>query len=76
MEFFSKYGFSIEKIPTSNEESPEFLVIDGNCKILVELKTKFDDKELLASQKAVLKKGIYLSIFQLLAEIMPRLIVC
>ncbi|EGQ8028932.1 hypothetical protein ACWOKN_004326 [Vibrio vulnificus] len=56
LEYFQKLSFSIEKIPESNEKTPDFL-ISGSEKILIELKAKFDAKELRDEQENVLTSG-------------------
>ena len=57
IEFFSLYGISAEKIPESSEKTPDFLVKLAGCKILVELKTKIDSKELIEKREDAFKKG-------------------
>lgn len=45
--FFSAYGLRAVKIPESSEESPDFLIECGDERILVELKTKVDNNDLI-----------------------------
>lgn len=56
IEYFRNLSFSIEKIPESNEKTPDFL-ISGTERILIEQKTKFDDRELYEEQEDVLNSG-------------------
>ncbi len=39
------FNFELEKIPESDEKSPDFITTDGDNKILLELKTKVESKE-------------------------------
>ncbi|USD53706.1 hypothetical protein [Vibrio sp. SCSIO 43155] len=56
IDYFQNLSFAIEKIPESNEETPDFL-ISGTERILIEQKTKFDDIELYEEQKNALDSG-------------------
>lgn len=47
IEFFDNFGMKAIKIKESIEESPDFFIEFGSEKILVELKTKIDDNELI-----------------------------
>lgn len=44
--FFARFGLVAEKIPESNEESPDFLVEIGSETVLIELKTKIENDDL------------------------------
>ena len=55
--FFEEEGFSVEKIPESSEESPDFIVDDGKSRILVELKTKLDSESVIKSREEKLSSG-------------------
>lgn len=56
IEFFERLSMSIKKIPESSEKTPDFL-IDSFERVLIELKAKFDSKELQLEQKQALDKG-------------------
>ncbi len=47
IDIFNFFGFKAEKIPESNEKSPDFIINNDNKKILVELKTKYDSEDFL-----------------------------
>ena len=55
--FFSGYGLRAVKIPESSEESPDFLIECGDERILVELKTKVDNKDLIEKRERSFEKG-------------------
>lgn len=55
VEFFSRVGINAQKIPESNEKSPDFLIEYNGVKILVELKTKFDNQSLIKRRKEAFK---------------------
>lgn len=57
LEFFKKIGVVINKIPESSEKSPDFIILDGDSRILVELKTKFDSESLVNQRKFKLDKN-------------------
>ncbi len=42
---FDFFGFKAEKIPESNEKSPDFIIETDSKRILIELKTKYDSRE-------------------------------
>jgi hypothetical protein len=46
IDFFNSVELKAEKIPESSEETPDFLIDDGNDRILIELKTKTDSDDL------------------------------
>ena len=41
-------GYEVEKIPESDEKSPDFIVSGSGERYLIELKTKTDDGEIIA----------------------------
>jgi len=57
LEFFESVGFTVKKIPESSEESPDFLIVDEESKVLVELKTKLDSESLINKRESKLEKG-------------------
>jgi hypothetical protein len=56
-DWFSKHGYEINKIPESNEESPDFLIADETSTYLLELKTKFPSKEEIDERRQILSSG-------------------
>lgn len=44
--FFEAAGLSVERIPTDEEETPDFLVLDDGPGYLVEAKGRFDDESI------------------------------
>ena len=55
--WFSNHGYEIDKIPESNEESPDFLIADDTSIYLLELKTKFPSEKEIAERRQVLSSG-------------------
>lgn len=55
-DFFAEYGLQAHKIRESDEKSPDFYIEAHGAKILVELKTKFDDEELMKSREKAFAK--------------------
>lgn len=51
------WGFSVEKIPTSSEKTPDFLVRDDRSTYLFEVKTRGDDPEETNERNEVLNQG-------------------
>jgi len=56
-EWFSKHGYEINKIPESNEQSPDFLITDETSKYLLELKTKFPSEDEIDERRQILSSG-------------------
>lgn len=56
IKFFKRLSMPIQKVPESSEKTPDFL-IEGNERVLIELKVKFDSKELHQEQKETLDSG-------------------
>ncbi len=52
--YLERFSFKVTKIPESSIKTPDFL-IEGEENVLIELKTKFDSKELHAKQSKTLK---------------------
>lgn len=53
----TEFGYSVEKIAEGADKSPDFLLEGHSEKLLVELKSKFDDTKVIASINEVLGKG-------------------
>jgi hypothetical protein len=51
------WGVGVNEIPISNKEEADFLVSFGECKVLIEEKTKFDDPGRLAERAKLLSWG-------------------
>lgn len=56
-DWFLRHGYEINKIPETNEESPDFFITDNTSAYLLELKTKFPSEEEVAERETVLSSG-------------------
>jgi hypothetical protein len=56
-EFLKDQGFSVRKIETSDRKSPDFLVRDSSHTYLLEVKTKYEDTQKAASDRALMERG-------------------
>ena len=52
--FFIGFGYHVEKIAESDEESPDFLIFDDNSSYVLELKTKFPSEAEIEERKELL----------------------
>jgi len=57
IDFFSLFDLQAEKIPESEEKTPDFFLESNGKKILIELKTKLDDSNLLKKQEEVYRQS-------------------
>lgn len=55
--FFDNLGYQVEKIPETDEESPDFWLYDDTSSYVLELKTKFPSTEELEKRKHQLYSG-------------------
>jgi hypothetical protein len=55
--FFEKLGYQVEKIPETDEGSPDFWISDDTSSYVLELKTKFPSSEEIKKRKHQLYSG-------------------
>jgi hypothetical protein len=55
--FFEKLDYQVEKIPETNEESPDFWISDDTSSYVLELKTKFPSEVEMEGRKRLLVSG-------------------
>ena len=66
--WFSSHGYEITKIPETNEESPDFLILDHTSTYILELKTKFPSDEEIDEREKILSMGEIYGIDELIAR--------
>ena len=57
IEFFNRFDIRAEKIPESDEKTPDFFIEHKGDRILIELKSRFDSDELTEKRENDFKKG-------------------
>jgi len=68
-EILKAYGYQVEKIPTSEVKTPDFLVFDSTSAYLLEVKTKLPSREQIRERKEILHAGEF---YQLNEPIIPN----
>ena len=58
IDFFHSFGLQAVKIEESIDESPDFIIEYAGEKILIELKTKVDDKELIKARETAFENDV------------------
>ncbi len=56
-QFFEKLGYKVEKIPETNDKTPDFKISDATYSYILELKTKFPSIKEIERRKSVLDSG-------------------